>query len=402
MKNQYKLSRLQYKEILEKYLNNSCSHQELELLMLYFQIDDQNELESLVFEEISKEVSIDQISEEEIISVKKVHQNLKLILSDKTIISQAAIVKSLWFKAVAAAAVLIVCFVGLRYYSNKAHNETKFATYKTIAPGTRSATLTLSNGQRIALSDTSSGKIAQENGVDIIKDSEGKLIYKIKDSNADTKGVNILSTQRAETYDVILPDGSKVFLNAESSIKYASNFNHKQKRIVELTGEAYFEVHKNIQKPFVLKSKTQEIEVLGTHFNVSSYDNEAVKTTLLEGSVKVSTAYTGTTNKTVILQPGQLLFNYKNDFKVKKLTNPDDEIAWKLGYFAFDHKSIQEAMNEIARWYDVEIEYVGNFDDVEFGGTMLRASNIRKLLNKIELTGTVKFKVEGRRVMVIR
>jgi transmembrane sensor len=401
MKNQYKLSRLYYKEILQKYLNNSSSAQELELLMLYFQIDDQKELENLVFEEISKEVSVDQISEQEIISVKKVHQNLKQILSDDHL-NKTTIVKRLWFKEIAAAVVLIVCFIGLRHYLNTADKESRFATHKTIAPGTRSATLTLSNGQRIALSDASNGKIAQDNGVEIIKDSEGKLIYKINDSNADSKGLNILSTQRGETYDVILPDGSKVFLNAESSIKYSANFNNKQKRTVELTGEAYFEVHKNVQKPFVLKSKTQEIEVLGTHFNVSAYDNEVVKTTLLEGSVKVSTAYTGTANKTVILKPGQLLFNYKNDFKIELLTNPDDEIAWKLGYFAFDHKSIQEAMKEIARWYDVEIEYVGDFDDVEFGGTMLRASNIRKLLNKIELTGTVKFKVEGRRVMVIR
>ncbi|TKC62039.1 DUF4974 domain-containing protein [Pedobacter hiemivivus] len=401
MKNQYKLSRLPYKEILQKYLNNSSSAQELELLMLYFQIDDQKELESLVFEEISKEISVDMISCSEIISVKKVHQNLKKILLDDHL-NKTTIVKRLWFKAIVAAVVLIVCFIGLRYYLNIAAKESKFATHKTIVPGTRSATLTLSNGQRITLSDAINGKIAQDNGVEIIKNSEGKLIYKINDSNADSKGFNILSTQRGETYDVILPDGSKVFLNAESSIKYEANFNHKQKRTVELTGEAYFEVHKNIQKPFVLKSKTQEIEVLGTHFNVSAYNNEAVKTTLLEGSVKVSTAYTGTASKTLILKPGQLLLNYKDDFKIKQLTNPDDEIAWKLGYFAFDHKSIEEAMNEIARWYDVEIEYVGNFDDVEFGGTMLRASNIRKLLNKIELTGTVKFKVEGRRVMVIR
>lgn len=210
---------------------------------------------------------------------------------------------------------------------------------------------------------------------------------------------NTIETPKGGQYQVDLPDGTKVWLNAGSLLRYPTNFTGKI-RSVELTGEAYFEVAKNAHKPFKVLSKNQVVEVLGTHFNISSYtDDISVKTTLLEGSVKVLSSKV---NQTKLLKPGQQSdINYTNNAFFIKSVNTDEVIAWKNGYFLFSDEDLKSIMARFARWYNVDVEYQGDVDNLRFGGMVSRSKDLTQALKVVEQAGNVKFKIEGRRVIVM-
>lgn len=317
-----------------------------------------------------------------------------------------------------AAAIVLLIGGGLFYYNSYKKDIQQQLASNTpkndIVPGSNKAILTLADGRRISLTDANNGTIAEQSGFRITKAADGQLIYTVSalfPSGGDAKGrggFNTIETPRGGQYQVILPDGTKVWLNATSSLKYPSSFaSHKRK--VELNGEAYFEVVKNKSQPFVVITDKQEIEVLGTHFNVNSYADEGLtKTTLLEGSVKVYAPFSPSPLKRagVRLQPGQQSALTDNGISVTDV-NTEEAVAWKNGYFMFESENIKSIMRKIERWYDVEVVYNGDIPTDKFGGTVSRFSNVSQVLKKLELTNRVKFKIEampnsgsGRRIMV--
>ncbi|MFD2871895.1 FecR domain-containing protein [Mucilaginibacter ximonensis] len=297
-----------------------------------------------------------------------------------------------------AAAVTIFIAAGLWFYYQGRNSVAEPVTYANdVSPGKQGATLTLADGKKIRLNETPSGHITNQAGVVVSKTSSGQLVYTIKhDSKADM--MNTLSTANGETYQLQLPDGSKVWLNAGSSLTYNSNFVHSPIRSVKLTGEGYFEVAKDKKHPFIVRSGAHEVEVLGTHFNINSYGDEpTIATTLLEGSVKVTWK-----NKTAVLKPGQR--SKSNDAAGLTITDVDTNpyVAWKNNQFSFESEDIQTIMRMVERWYDVKVEYKGALTQEKFWGGVSRLDNVSKVLNVLELTGKVHFEIKGRTIYVFK
>jgi ferric-dicitrate binding protein FerR (iron transport regulator) len=325
-------------------------------------------------------------------------------LKSKLPLQQEAKVIRLWPRVAVAASIVLLLGTGLFYFTKPKEPIIQVVEkQQEIAPGGNRGVLTLSNGKQIVLSAISvTDTIAKEGKneeVTIKMNANGVITYVIN-PNADVpkdnvNSFNTLSTPTGGQYNIVLADGSKVYLNSVSSIKYPTQFNGDQ-RVVELEGEAYFEVTKNKKKPFVVKSGNQSIEVLGTHFNVHAYNNESVvKTTLLEGSVAITYK-----NQKVILKPGQQS-NVSDDFNKIAIREVDTEatIAWKNGRFKFDNANLRTVMKQLERWYGIKVEYRGDVSDVRFNGGTFMNKNLSEVLKVLELSN-IKCKVEGKTVIV--
>jgi transmembrane sensor len=309
----------------------------------------------------------------------------------------------LWPRLLAtAAAILIVFGAGLYFYMDK--NNPTVPVYANDIPskGKNTATLTLANGEKIELSEARIGKLADQAGIQISKTKDGQLIYEVKEeANATANKWNTLSTAKGETYMVRLPDGTKVWLNNASALKYPATFSNLKKRSVELNGEAYFEVAKDQLHPFVVKTAEQEVEVLGTHFNINSYtDENSTRTTLLEGAVKVSLV-NGILSK--VIKPGEEVLNIQQQLQVRP-ANLKDAVAWKSGYFRFNNENLESIMRQVSRWYDVDVAYEGNRNELvalTFWGIVSKEKNVSEVLKMIERAEKVKFKINGRTITVM-
>ncbi len=307
-------------------------------------------------------------------------------------------VHKLWPRMAAAAAIILLIGAGIFFYGNQSVPDIKYAN--DIAPGKNTATLTLANGKKIILSDAVNGQLAEESGVRITKTAKGQIIYEIKDQQLSKADVlNTLSTARGETYQVRLPDGSVVYLNAESSLKYPASFAANKQRRVELTGEAYFEVAKDKLHPFIVATSKQTVEVLGTHFNINSYANEpGTKTTLLEGSVLITPQATG--NAGSVLKPNQQAFLNGNAIQVKQV-DARTAVDWKNNEIVFNGESLEIIMRKVSRWYNVEVVYENEgLKNQPFGGEVSRFANVSEVLDVLELTGFAHFDIRGRRIIV--
>jgi ferric-dicitrate binding protein FerR (iron transport regulator) len=308
-----------------------------------------------------------------------------------------------------AAAVAMVVF-GLWFFNSRPTETSSTLapalTMNDIAPGKNGATITLANGKVIQLSDAKTGVVIGED----LKYSDGEILRdalndKKKDdtqtSLAQAGQILTANTNKGQTYEFILPDGTQVQLNAASSLKFPSKFDG-QERIVELKGEAYFQVAKDKKHKFKVRSAGQELTVLGTHFNVNAYEDESgVKTTLLEGSVRVNDTETSSA-PAVILKPNQQsIVTGSNRIKIEEV-NAEDAIAWKNGVFLFEDEPLQVIMRKVSRWYNVDIEYQDVDKDKRYFGGVSRSDHVSKVLRKLELTGGVHFKIEGRRVIVMK
>ncbi len=321
-------------------------------------------------------------------------------IKDPIVPKQTSSLKIMWR---AAAAVLIIGG-SLLLINRPRIQETKekMVTHE-ITPGKEGATLVLANGRKILLSDASKGELANESGVVISKNEEGALIYSVRNTGGNKAGAgqknsyNMLSTARGEQYQIRLPDSSLIWLNAASKLKFPSSFHALKERRVELSGEAYFEVAKNRKQPFVVQTGGQEVKVLGTHFNVSSYvDEPNAVTTLLEGSVQVSG-----NGEVKVLKPGERAVRTGTRIKVSEADLSED-MAWKNGDFYFNNEGIESIMRQISRWYDVDIIYQGELTDEKFYGTISRSKNINQVLNVLEKTRGIHFKIEGRRILIMK
>jgi ferric-dicitrate binding protein FerR (iron transport regulator) len=315
-----------------------------------------------------------------------------------------------WHQIGVAASLLAILSIGLFFYSNRTVNSHKeFSKSSTteekviIKPGGDKAVLTLSDGSKIILEDAKNGLLANQAGVSIQKTAEGELLYSFAKNERNIPEIipsdviyNKIETPYGGKYQINLPDGSKVWLNSASSLRFPAFFSGNT-REVELNGEAYFDVARNPDMPFKVITKDQIVEVLGTRFNINSYsDEESFKTTLIEGSVKIIYK-----DRVVLLSPGQ---QFQPSLKSSKVIEADNEevIAWTKGYFLFKDEDIHSIMRKVSRWYNVEVTYSGDIPDVGFGGNISRSKDIHEVLNVLQLTNAVHFKVEGRRITVMR
>ena len=337
-----------------------------------------------------------------------------------------------WYRFAAAAVLLLMMSAGIYYIlrtnSNKiaevSQGSKQSADTVTLKPGTNGAVLTLGDGKQLVLDSAGNGLLAMQ-GSTVVMNQSGSVTYNNAVAGTAKAEYNTLSTSRGKQYRLELPDGTRVWLNAASSIRFPTAFPNDMRR-VEITGEAYFEVahidrKSNSPVPFFVTFTTPagaagEVQVLGTHFNINAYDDEAaVKTTLLEGNVKVTQSAIGNrqsakdAERSVVLKPGEQAVlsgvNSRLPIADSRLTidhSPDIDavIAWKNGYFSFSETDMATLMRQIARWYDVDIEYAGAIPNRKFGGEISRNSNAAQVL-KIMEESDVHFKIAGRRIIVM-
>ena len=305
-----------------------------------------------------------------------------------------------WYWA-AAAVILLLITGSIYHYSSTGKQERSLAQKQSggknrLVPGTSRATLTLANGDVVVLDDEHNGTVAKQGNVQIIKLNNGQLSYQHAGSNNGQESVafNTLSTPRGGQYQLTLPDGTLVWMNAASTLVFPTVFNGKD-RTVQLKGEAYFEVAGNEHQPFIVNTGHTSVKVLGTSFNVMAYaDEEITRTTLLQGKVKVAG-----NNEEVLLKPGQQAKMMHSGKTAVAEVNIEEVVAWKNGIFSFNDVTIEEVMHQLARWYDAEVIYPDGVPKGLFRGEIDRKADISTVLKILEVSG-VKFTVEGRKIFV--
>jgi transmembrane sensor len=311
-----------------------------------------------------------------------------------------------WWKPFIAAASIILFLTGISYLllhqgNNKIaakNNPLPVIPINDVKPGGNKAILTLSDGSQILLDSASSGVLANQGNARITKLPGGQISYNTNGLATSKVLYNKMTTPVGGMYELLLPDGSKVWLNSSSSIRFPTFFTGNE-RLVEITGEAYFEVTKNAAMPFIVRiNQNASVQVLGTHFNINAYADEAeIKTTLLEGAVKI----TGGLHNS-LLKPGQQsLINKSGSIKVIQDADVEEAVAWKNGNFQFKSADIVTVLKQASRWYDIEIVYAGNkIPDDKFSGKISRAVNLSNLLKWMQWSD-VHFKLEGKKLIIL-
>ncbi|SMC61755.1 FecR family protein [Pedobacter nyackensis] len=373
------------KDLLRKYLSGNCTEEERALLessYLQHEAHDLPELSDLQFSEI----------EHSFIKIPK--------KTDYRI----------WGTWAAAAAVLLMVSFGVYFYQsyNSGYSFKTQLIGKDIAAGKNKAFLTLSDGSKVELSNNQTGIIIANDNMmytdSTVINTQAAISSATTPQSKENYKQFSLTTPRGGQYQIKLPDGTKVWLNSASSISYSTVLINKLvHRKVTLDGEAYFEVKKDAKQPFIVVSNDQEVEVLGTHFNINAYaDEENVKTTLLEGSLRVKAS----APNSVILIPNQqsISSDHSNTLEVKNV-NPSTVLSWKNGEFSFENETLESIMKQVSRWYDVEIAYENEGLKKElFGGSISRFSEVSKVLKMLELTGHIHFIIneKERRITVMK
>jgi ferric-dicitrate binding protein FerR (iron transport regulator) len=310
--------------------------------------------------------------------------------------------RSVWrsYKWYAAAAVtVLIVAAGIYFYlAAPSHNKADIARHvpaKDILPGGNKAVLTLANGSTLVLDSNVRGIIFRQGNTKIIKPANGKITYSQVNTAPNDVVYNTLSTPRGGQYQITLPDGTNVWLNSASSLRFPTSFTG-DKRIVEMTGEAYFEVKENATKPFVVTVDGMQVKVLGTHFNIMAYDDEPViKTTLLSGAISVRKE-----NVATLLSPGQQAqVTKEGKIQVVKDVNINKAVAWKNNLFWFDKNTIQEVMRQVARWYNVDVVISGTIMR-HFTGSIPRDVKVSKVFEVLQETGSVHFTIENNKIIV--
>lgn len=317
---------------------------------------------------------------------------------EKRISAQNKPAIKLWLRwTVAASIAVAIAFAGYFYTTYQQGHKSFYAN--DLAPGSNSAVLKLANGKAISLSNAQTGitiNLAE------LTYTDGSKVAAL--SEKVTREDMEISTPLGGQYQVVLGDGTRVWLNAGSALKFPSDFTMLKKRKVELSGEAYFEVAKDQKRPFLVISAGQEVEVLGTHFNINNYEKEKnSKTTLLEGSVRITaTAAGGTGNEARVLKINEQATLAAGGIRVKTV-NTEEAMAWKNGYFDFNEEKLESIMEKIARWYNVTIIYQDpELKEQTFTGNISKFRQASEVLNKIALSEVVHFRIEGRNIIVMK
>lgn len=383
----------QLKQILEKYISGKASKEEIDFLHLYY--EEFANLSDFLANKTDEEKSVLR-SEMELNIMERViadagkKKGRWLLMPAKN-----------WYRVAAAASVILI--VSFAFYftisdvSDKGEkNAVLHPSQKDLVPGGNRALLTLANGSTIILDSASNGTLSKQGNVKVIKLNDGQLVYDKTNEKKDEILYNTISTPKGGQYQLVLSDGSRVWLNAASSLRFPATFS-TDKRKVELTGEGYFEVAKNKAKPFEVVTGNAVVEVLGTHFNINAYNDEAeVRTTLLEGSVNVRGENSGAT-----IVPGEqaVLTNTSNKVGVKKNVDVEEVTAWKNGLFQFKQADVQTIMRQIARWYNVDVVYENGIPNKKFDGKIHRNANASEIFKILE-EGGIHFKIDGGKLIV--
>ena len=385
--------------LIDKYLANTISREELgELLRMTDEQEDDAKLLTVLkshweaIKEKTRENHPDWDS--------KFAAMMKEAGRERSIVTMAKRNKVNWFYRIAVAVIIgAVVFGGyfMVLQSNKKKPETisvQISKKDIAAPASSNAILTLANGKTIVLDSASNGSLAVQGNINVIKLSDGQIVYNGK-ANSEMQ-YNILTVPKgSKVASITLADGTKVWLNAASSLKYPVAFSGNERK-VEIAGEAYFEVTPNAAIPFKVQKDNMQVTVLGTHFNVNAYEDEAdIKVTLLEGAVTINKG-----NAVGLLKPGQQA-KIAAGIKVLNEVDTDEAVAWINGKFQFGEAAdITSIMKQISRWYDVEIEYRGIITG-HIGGTISRNENVSQVLKMLEMTGVVTFKMDEKKVIVM-
>jgi transmembrane sensor len=395
--------------LLQLYAANQASREEVEELFEWLKKQEGDDaLKKFIFEAADKEVHNPMLPQSDWDSIWQSVES-----ATRSANTSAKIVRPIWPRMAAAVLLLILAGAAWFYFSRPKPSTGPVVSAviikRDIAPGGNKALLTLGDGSTIMLDSAGNGKLAEQGKTTIIKSGDGKLVYKTKTLTTDHSPLtyNTLSTPPGGQFQLVLPDGTKVWLNAGSSLCFPASFSTPERR-VQLTGEAYFEVAhqrlKGIKRPFIVAvlpangaAPRGEVEVLGTHFNINAYDDEpAIKTTLLEGKVKVSAIGN---RQSAMLKPGeQLSISHSSQLSHPIPVQTAGTVAWKNGYFRFKETGIRELMRQVERWYDVAVEYRTDRTDQHYTGVVSRSQNISALLKTLELTGTVHFQIDNQGV----
>lgn len=375
-----------YQELADKWLSGKITDEEEVALFEYY---DLNESEEIIIpkefngnESFYKDFLFRKISKK--INAKK-NTNLKL-----------------WLWSSAAAVFLVIGFILFQTFSfppKRLKNTVVDNHYSSPIAEFSDPVLVLDDGSKIRLSKDRISALAKERGLNITQDNRGKLVYTVHNESGNAVLFNELKTPVGQQLTINLSDGTKVFLNAGSSLRFPTVFN-TSKREVHLSGEAYFEVAKNKIKPFKVYTANQEVEVLGTHFNINAYENESFsRTTLVEGKVKVKAKNVVASS---VLEPGQESVVQIGNLVVSEV-DVSDALAWRLGYFKFNNEDLESIMRKLQRWYNIEVVYETQRNpNLAFNGRISQTKSIASILKIIEESGNVHFKIEGRRVTVLK
>ncbi|NIG53839.1 FecR domain-containing protein [Chitinophaga sp. Cy-1792] len=378
------MNRNEAQSLLQKYLENRCTPEEQAAVEQWYN--------TLLTDYDWK------LEGEELVDAQ---QNLKQKI-DREIGWQQPVVplyRRAWLRY--AAAILLLAGISTWLFFPKQHTGSHPGTLAPIAdiqPGTNKATLTLANGKTLLLSQQRNDSVAMQGNTRISQRSGGLLVYNAGSNMQATAEYNTLTTPKGGQYQLMLPDGSRVWLNAMSTVRFPTRFSGKERRII-ITGEAFFDIAPDKNQPFIVSANNTDITVLGTIFNVSAYpDDNTLKTTLLQGKVSVSSS------NTVILSPGQQAVSNPANGKqtIKIIANADTEqaTAWMNGYFQFKQASVKEVMQQVSRWYDVEISYEGPLPDKKFSGEISRSSKLSEVLAGLAISG-INTKTQGNKVIII-
>lgn len=389
--------------LYRQYINRSCTYEEMQELLQYVSSPEWKDHMAAIadqhLEQLRVPDNLPQI-DWEFMYQKIITQPAVAVISMADEASSRRIRHLQWKKIAVAAAITIVLGAAGYWWlvrdriTEVAVTENKPAVLRDVQPGGNKAILTLGDNSSIVLDSAANGKLAQQGNTVINKTKDGELRYEQSGRKYEV-AYNTLATPRGGQYQLVLPDGSKVWLNAASSIRYPTAFTGSERKVT-VTGEVYFEVAHNVTKPFVVSVDETTIEVLGTHFNINSYSEEkSIRTTLLEGKVRVVAK-----GQSGVLQPGQQAEWKSEGLAIINDVDIEKTMAWKEGKFLFEHDALPDIMRQISRWYDVDIIYEGTPPANRFSGIISRNRNLSEILSMLAATKNIHFTIEGKKIIV--
>ncbi len=394
-------------ELFRAYLAGRCTHEELDALLRYFDLDaPSDQLMQLILQEFEQPVPADVDQDH----VRAINQRVNIRLGAHTqAVGKRRIRYMRWLPYAAAVLIVVTAAISMFYsdriagltgrqvngLSTASQGDADSKGPDAILPGGNRATLTLADGRVINLDETQTGIVVGAEDITYNDGSDLKLADGGRGEKPSTAMLS-LTTPKGGTYQLTLPDGSKVWLNSVAKIAYPRTFSGDTREI-QLWGEAFFEVQSRPKQPFVVRTKALSITVLGTAFNVSAYDDEpSMSATVSEGSVRVTHG-----SSTAVVRAGQRALLGLADQRLSlQQANVDQALAWKNGYFHFDGVKVDAIMRQLERWYDLDVSYGNRMPDVEFSGIMQRKENANQVFEILEETGSVAFKLNGRKVTV--
>lgn len=398
------MSNSHFNELLQAYLTDTLSAEQLkEFIRLLKKQSNQQAFQQAVDDALANK------SFEGILSEEKADLIFQDILQKaQTDLAPQTTPLFTWRKIAVVAVILVTAGTGIFYFLSNKKTEQPVAVQPAIpkklnndiAPSSDKAILTLADNTQIVLDDAANGDLTQQGNATLIK-FDGKLAYNNASASSSTEILyNTITTAKGKQYQVVLADGTIVWLNAGSSLRFPTAFIGKE-RNVELKGEGYFEVAKNAAAPFhvSIPGKNTKVEVLGTHFNINAYDDEtSIRTTLLEGSVRL----VKTGGQTAMLKPGQQgkIDDHSSAIQILKNINTDQAVAWRTGLFDFEGDNIDDIMRQLSRWYDMEVSYGQTVPQQHFTGSIRRQVNLSEVLHMLEVAGGIKFTINGKKVTV--